>query len=223
VLVDFLAGGLDRKWTSGNKGRASISCRALVIAASCRTWFMTATLGSEEAEKPRLLLTLSILSANLVCGPRTKSEIDLNGLPNGLKEDECQVSCEELPLQSVRLELPSELFGDVARRLINKVSNIAPESKAQTALRESLQTVLQKGQLTNCRIQFEKRCAALLFRFPFLWCVLLNLVLWATTSLYFSESPHCQGPEIDNVAFFLAFRLVAGSLCLSWYCLCGRE
>jgi hypothetical protein len=30
------------------------------MAASCRTWFMTAVLGSDEAEKPRLLLTLSI-------------------------------------------------------------------------------------------------------------------------------------------------------------------
>ena len=196
----------------------------MVIAASCRTWFMTAALGSEEeAEKPRLLLTLSILSANLVCGPRTKSEIDLNGLPNGLKEDEYQVSCEELPLQSVRLELPSELFGDVARRLINKVSNYSAGEQGADRPTGVPTDLLQKGQLTNCRIQFEKRCAALLFRFPFLWCVLLNLVLWATTSLYFSESPHCQGPEIDNVAFFLAFRLVAGSLCLSWYCLCGRE
>lgn len=152
---------------------------------------MTAALGSEEeAEKPRLLLTLSILRADLVCGPRPKSVIDWKGLSNGLKEEEYQLSCEELPLQSVKLELPSELFGDdAARRLIYQALNIAPPgSKAQTTLRESLQT-LQKGQLTNCRIQFEKRCAALVFPFPFLWCALLNLILWATASLYFLGIP----------------------------------
>lgn len=47
----------------GNEGRTSINCRALVIAASCRTWFMTAALGSEEeAPKPRPWLILSILT-----------------------------------------------------------------------------------------------------------------------------------------------------------------
>ena len=42
-------------------GQTSINCLAFVMAASCRTWFMTAAFGSEEPPNPSPLLMLSIL------------------------------------------------------------------------------------------------------------------------------------------------------------------
>ena len=70
MLIDFLFIVRKRKKIDVMGGYTSINCRAFVMAASCRTWFMTAALGSEDEEpKPRPLLMLSIFAdlADLFC------------------------------------------------------------------------------------------------------------------------------------------------------------